>query len=363
MKLPSDPTAALGPAASPGTPTAPPPDPADLEIPGTGRGGWILAAVLGLAAFALYLATLSPSAFPGLPANLLARHCFLDTADPPLLDPVWGWLVRTMTVWAPANPARWPNLFSAFCGGLVVFLLSALVVRLRYFIPIDAPASLYRRERIARLLAALSAGIYLVCSVPFWIAANRSLPATFHLLLVLLVLFAFSAYQRTGSYLRLLLVGVLAGAGAVETTTLYLLFPLFPAIIARHRFTESQAPFLVPILILGVSFLASAAGAYALLVHAHFATGTAALIGIGTPWHLFVEILKSQARLSPRSSSPSASPSSSPSPASPGYSYSSSPTAPPPPTNGPNPSPASSSSASSSSSSSTPWSRPGTTSA
>ena len=297
MKPARDPTAALGPAASPGTPAAPPPDPADLEIPGTGRGGWILASVLGLAAFALYLATLSPSAFPGLPANLLARHCFLDTADPPLLDPLWGWLVRTMTAWSPANPARWPNLFSAFCGGLAVFLLSALVVRLRYYIPIDAPASLYRRERLARLLAAFSAGIYLTCSVPFWIAANRSLPATFHLLLILLVLFAFSSYQRTGSYLRLVLVGVLAGAGGVETTTLFLLFPLFPAIIARHRFSESQAPFLVPVLLLGFSFLLSAAGAWALLVHVHSATGAAALAGIETPWALFVEILKSQARL------------------------------------------------------------------
>ena len=95
------------------------------------RFRWVVPVILLAGALGLYLGTMSPGAFPGLPAKSLAWHLQLDAA-PTLLDSMWGRLVR-FCAWLPGtSTAGWAGVFSAVFGALCVALVSILMMRVRY---------------------------------------------------------------------------------------------------------------------------------------------------------------------------------------------------------------------------------------
>ena len=194
---------------------------------------------LAVAALALYLVTLSRGVFPGLPAQNLAWHLGLNPM-PTLLDSLWGRLIR-LCLWLPGgNISAWMSLLSAVFGATCVGLLAALVMRLRYVLHDAHDPGEVRREGQARLLAGLTAGLFLMTSIPFWILSTRSLPGTFHLLLLLGAAWLFSEYQRTGRISWLYLLGLLYGVGITEFATFWLFAPLLVILVMRAMLQRAE---------------------------------------------------------------------------------------------------------------------------
>ena len=194
------------------------------------RGRWWISAALAAGALGLYLATLSRGVFPGMPAKNLVWHLHLD-AFPTLLDPVGGWLVRQCGRFG--GEALGSAVLSAVCGALCVFFLSALMMRVRYTVHEKEDPGEVAREEQARRLAGIVSGIALAVSVPVWVHATRSMPGTFHLLLLLVATWLFSEYQREGKTGTLWWFGFVYGIGIPEFATFILFAPLAAILVAR----------------------------------------------------------------------------------------------------------------------------------
>lgn len=203
------------------------------------KSRWLVPLCLLAGALGLYLATLSRGAFPGLPAKSLAWHLWLDSL-PTLLNSLWGRLVRLCAGLPGGGVAFWTGVLSAVCGAACIALTSALMMRVRYQIhDVNDPAET-RREGQARLLAGLTAGLFLMLNIPFWILSTRSLPGTFHLLMLLVAAWLFSEYQRTGKPSRLYLLGLLYGVGVTEFATFWIFAPLAGLLIIRAMLQRAE---------------------------------------------------------------------------------------------------------------------------
>lgn len=182
---------------------------------------------VGTVALVVYGLTVGRMAFPGFPAAMLWSHLGVDLPLP-VLYPLWGWLVRVLDHLPGVPVALAVNVVSALCGVGGVGLLVGLMFRVRYRgLLEDASPSQFLREAQARRFSGWVAGLYLVVSIPFWVAATRSLPNTFHLLLLLLAAGLFSQYQQQGRLRFLAALGVLYGVGLVESALFLLFLPVF----------------------------------------------------------------------------------------------------------------------------------------
>ena len=194
---------------------------------------------IGIALFCvslvLYLATMSWKAFPGLPTRMLATHLKLEFT-PPATDSLWGLMVR-LAAHLPGLPLPgWMGLASAICGAASVALLGRLAMRVGYVIRNEPGVDSLRRDAQARRLSGLASGLFLAFCVPFWVASTRSLPATFHVLLLLSAAWVFSQYQLWGKRRHLLLLGFLYGVGITEFATFIVFLPLAVFLVAREMF-------------------------------------------------------------------------------------------------------------------------------
>lgn len=196
-----------------------------------------ICAFLFVAALAVYVATLNWAPAPGLPVKSLLAHLRLD-AVPSATDPLWGWLVRWLARLPGLSIAGWTGLASAFCGAACVALLGFLMARVGYRLAADAAPYQRVRERQARRLATITAGLYLACGIPCWAAATCSLPGAFHLLLLLLAAAAFSEFQRTGRRRHLALLGFGFGIGMPEFPTFMVFLPVAAALVFRELFRK-----------------------------------------------------------------------------------------------------------------------------
>ena len=196
-------------------------------------GERLLGFFLFWAALALFSASLSRTPFPGLPAQTLLLHLGAGPA-PAVLDPLWGWLARAFARLPRIPVAIWTGGFSALCGAASVALLGRLMARVTYRgLPDAAPANV-ARENQARLLSGLTAGLFLACCIPFWMLSTRSLPGSFHVLLLLLATWCFSEYQRTGRIRHLGALGLLYGIGIAEFATFIVYLPLALFLVGRE---------------------------------------------------------------------------------------------------------------------------------
>ena len=212
----------------------------ETEIPmRPARFRWLVILFLLVAGGGLYLSTMSSGAFPGLPAKNLAWHQWIDSS-PTLLDSLWGRLVRLCARLPGGSVAWWTGALSAGFGALCAVLVAVLMMRVRYKIHDEHDREEVGREEQARLLAGLSAGLFILLSIPFWILSTRSLPGTFHLLMLLTAAWLFSEFQRTGKPSRLYLLGLLYGAGITEFATFWVFAPLAALLIARAMLQRAE---------------------------------------------------------------------------------------------------------------------------
>ena len=201
-------------------------------------GGRRLGGILFAGSFLVYLSTLAWSPFPGVPAQVLTAYAGEGILQPALnLD--WGALVRLAGRLPGVSLAAAMSLFSAVCGAFAVALAGVLTARVRYRgLPAETDPAIRDREEEACRLSGLVAGGYLAFSTPFWVASTRTLPATFHLLLLLFAGYCFSEYQRTGSLRILAGLGVLYGAGMAVFSTFLLYLPLALVLLVREWFQQ-----------------------------------------------------------------------------------------------------------------------------
>lgn len=190
---------------------------------------------LFLFSLALSLTSLSWTAFPGLPTQELLVH-LTPGAAPSSMDPMWGRLVRLFAHLPGLPLAGWAGVFSALCGAAAIGLLGRLMVRAGYVIRNEPGRESLNRQAQARRLSGLVAGLYLASSIPFWTTSTRSLPGTFHTLLLLVTAWMFSQYQHWGKRRHLFLTGLFFGLGLTEFSTFILFLPAYLFLMAREMF-------------------------------------------------------------------------------------------------------------------------------
>ena len=203
---------------------------------------WVLPLLMPLLAFGLYFWTLAPVPFPGAPARALSSQLLLNDSIP-FLFPVWGLILRLLPGKDPAFAA---SLLSAIFGALSILIFTALIQRVRFSVhDKDDPVEIRAEYRARRLAAAVSA-LYLAVCYPFWVHCTRSLPGSFHVFLLLAVVWIFSEYQRRGDTFLLLLFGLFYGIGCVEYTTFVIFAPLAAILVFRAMYQRAAfrwAPF------------------------------------------------------------------------------------------------------------------------
>ena len=204
-------------------------DPLSEQLPTVRQITFLLFAI----SLALYLASMSWTAFPGLPTWSLLAH--LDpNATPTPVDSLWGFWLKGFARLPVGSVAAWSGLFSALCGAASVGLLARLMMRVGYLIRNEPGRKSFVREAQARRLSGIAAGSYLACNIPFWVASTRSLPATFHLLLLLAFAWFVSQYQHWGKGRHLFLIGLFFGVGASEFPTFLVFLPLAAFVVVRE---------------------------------------------------------------------------------------------------------------------------------
>lgn len=247
---------------------------------------------LFLAALGLYAATMSRVVFPGNPAHELLSHLGLDIPLP-ILHGVWGWGVRVMDRLPGMPVALGVNAFSALCGAACVGLVGRLMGRVRYRgLSVDMPADRFVREAQARRISGWVAGFYLAVCIPFWVASTRSLPATFHGLLLVLAASLFSQYQQEGRNRHLAALGLLYGVGITESSTFLLFLPVLVVLLFREMYRFGVVKTWRPhLLVWGGCLL----GLMLYPLHVHtLVRRTMELGGTASFWPLWGQILREQ---------------------------------------------------------------------
>lgn len=241
---------------------------------------WVLAAALGLLAFAVYLGSLSQGVFPGRPAQLMAGALGVE----PWLSgdhPLWRLGLALWRALPGGGTVRGFNLFSALCGAVAITLFVPIVVRWVHGM-FRGDAATPEQARCGALLAGLGAAVCLAFSPAVWSAATRLDHLTFDLLLLLLALSLLQLYEAYGKVRYGLLLAVLCGIGAVESIFVVLLAPLIGvrllvAIYARRRLTWGRVAGLALLALLG-AVLACALAAW------HFSGQEGAALAGYTGW-------------------------------------------------------------------------------
>lgn len=173
---------------------------------------WQLALAMGLLAFVLYLVTRCwvPSTRSSM--AFLVHHLGSDYSVP-MLDLPWDAWMRLAIHLPWLDLSGWTALLCALLGACSVGLLTWLMGRVSYFYTMDAPASTVRREAVARRIAAVTAGVYLMVAAPFWWSSTRAMPGTLLTVWLLASAMFFSAFQRTGHLGWLTLFSLFWGLG------------------------------------------------------------------------------------------------------------------------------------------------------
>jgi tetratricopeptide (TPR) repeat protein len=177
-----------------------------------------------LAAFLVYLLTLSPGVFPGASATLVAQAAGLEPRNLPT-HPIFHLITSGLAGVPVFGLAVRLNLFSALCGALSVALLYRLVSFFIYEVMVEEFA-LDFAARVSRLTAAVAV-VAMAFSVPVWEASTRLSYQSFDLLLLLLAAGVLVHYAKYGFKASPYLFGLLYGAGIAETPLFITFAPLF----------------------------------------------------------------------------------------------------------------------------------------
>jgi tetratricopeptide (TPR) repeat protein len=180
--------------------------------------------LLGLGTLAVYAATLSHGASPGVSARFITENAglFYRTTASSFL---WTVAVRLLAAIPVGGLADKVNLFSALCGAASVWLLYTLMSdAVRRTAELDDPDR--AGAGVAAWAAGVSAAVSLAFCVPFWTVSNRAHLASFDTLLLLLALRLFQGYAAGGPARLIWAFALLYGAVATEFATAIVAAPL-----------------------------------------------------------------------------------------------------------------------------------------
>ncbi len=255
---------------------------------------WQIGLSLWMASLGLYLASMCWTAFPGLPTHLLLLH-LRQEVNPSTLDTMWGWVVK-LGIRAPGmSVAGWTGLFSAVCGATAVMVMGRLMMRVGYLVRNEPGSTSFIREAQARRLSGVVAGIFLACCIPFWVVSTRSLPGSFHSLMLLLAAWFFSQYQHGGRKRYLAVLGLMYGAGIAESSTFIVFLPVMIFLVAREMFRWQALRAWKPQLAIWLGLLAGLSF-YGVFAHLLF-RNSAHLDVMTTRWQALYQILRDQFEL------------------------------------------------------------------
>ena len=194
-----------------------------------------LAILLAGITFVIYLASMSWQPFPGPSSNALLR-C-LDPLQPPATQNfLWSWIVRGLARLPFATAAIPVGVFSALCGALGVGILTRLMIRIGYVVRNEPGQFSFIREIQARRLSGVTAALFLGLNTPFWVAATRTLPDTFNLLLLLTAGWFISEYRHRGKPRDCVKAGVLLGVCLTEYAGAWTFLPAILFFMWREMF-------------------------------------------------------------------------------------------------------------------------------
>ena len=186
---------------------------------------WMVLAFNVLLAVGLDAWAFFGKAMPGISTRQILSH-LREEGTPAVSNLLWGYFVRLGDFLPGVSITAWMAGVSMACGVACVAVLTLLLLRQGYWVVEKSSPDAVRRESWARRLAALSGGMFLAVSAPFWVASTRSFPMTFHMLLLLGWATCHLGYRQTGRRL-LLSVSLLAwGVLATQTDTGWFLAPV-----------------------------------------------------------------------------------------------------------------------------------------
>lgn len=179
---------------------------------------------MAVLALALYTFTLSRGPYPGESAGLMAVELGLNPLGASV-HLIWSWLVDLVVKLPLGSLALRLNMLSAICAAAVVWLFFRIMAEVVWrMIPVtDQNAGSANR---ASLWAGVVGSAALIGALPFWYAANRFHPATFDLLLLLVLAKLMLTFMRRAATWAGLLFALLYAAFAVEFATLIVFAPL-----------------------------------------------------------------------------------------------------------------------------------------
>jgi tetratricopeptide (TPR) repeat protein len=198
----------------------------------------LIGPALFVLALAVYLATLSPGAFPGESASIISSHTGLDPFLP-LTHFLWGTLARFLAALPVSTLALKLNVFSALCGALAVWLMYAVTSRLKHdrtfeehMARFDAPA--------AQAFSGVVAALFLMVCLPIWVTSTRAHTLSFDLLLLLAVTFLLFQYASGRKPWQAYLFVLVYALGATEFETMIPLGPLFAVVFIFELWQAKQ---------------------------------------------------------------------------------------------------------------------------
>ena len=224
-----------------------------------------LGASLFISVLILYLATLSRVFFPGDSARLVAEHLGVATF-PAMTRSLWGWCVSALALVSGSKSALVLNAFSALCGAGSVWLMFALMLRLRFERQRDDTAPRTSCTG-AQIVSAVVAAMALATCLPVWIVATRAHPLSFDLLLSLLAFYLLVRFDETKRPALLNASVLLYGLALTEFPSLFplVLFygPLLLMVLLRSGGLRAMVLLrLAALMLLGLAPYFIAAGLY-----------------------------------------------------------------------------------------------------
>lgn len=178
---------------------------------------FLFAAAVGLAAFAVYLATLSPTILSNDAGRFQIAVPLLGTGHPTGY-PTFILLGKLFTFLPVGDVAYRVNLMAAVFGGISVALLF-----------------LVAREAGARLLPAAGAALLAAFSATFWSQATMAEVYTMHAAFLLGITYLLLLWRRTGGRGYVLAAALLSGLSLGNNAGMVLLAPAYLALLAWGR--------------------------------------------------------------------------------------------------------------------------------
>lgn len=200
----------------------------DLDAPLTFKKSLadrLVAPMVFVLAFFVYLLTTSSSAYVGSPADVTAIYGGLKPRYNPAY-PLWTIMTSGVSAIPIGSLALRFNVLCVFLGALFLSI-GYDVVSEAIFRTVDYDPRSEKRAAVAARLGGLGFVVALGFSMPFWAASTRPGLQLFGLVWLAIVSRVYLTYCRSGRLLHLALFGLLYGVGLAESYLFIVFGPLF----------------------------------------------------------------------------------------------------------------------------------------